>query len=286
MTEIKTFNFKLAALLTILIFFALWFGKKVPQPKKDTLAVNFFEAERFWDGVKKNKPANPEPKVYAALVPHHLLSGELISGVFEKLKAQGVRKIILIGPNHYEKGAANLQQNSANWQTPFGVVYGRLLPTALLKATAEDITKEHSVAGLMPYVAYYLPKAEVFSVIVKHNTKDNELEGLADALLKSWDKQTVLLASVDFSHYLPYEVAQGRDELTKQFLLELEEKPLYTLNNDYMDSPASVALMLKVCKKLSANNFSIVGHSNSAIILNNLSLQSTTSYFTGYCGER
>jgi hypothetical protein len=256
-----------------------------------TLPVNFFVADSFWAGQKTaansdRSLATEKGHVYAALVPHHLVAGKIISGVFEKLKAQDVKKVIIISPNHYEAGAANFQANFTNWQTPFGLVEGKALIPELPEAAPKTMANEHGTAGLLPYIAYYAPKAKVFSVIVKYRSPDRELEMLAEKIVKALDKDTVLVASVDFSHYLPLEVADRRDELTRQLLLELREKPLYTLNNDYLDSPGTLAVMMKVCKKLGVKNFSITGHSNSATILNNPYISSTTSHFAGVCEER
>ena len=248
-----------------------------------TLPVEFFIPERFWSGAGEAKLVKAQGRVVAALVPHHLVAGKLISEIFLQLQAQGVEKIILVGPNHYEKGANNVQYNSTNWQTDLGLVTGGKLFGNLPDTRPEVMVKEHSIAGLLPYLAHYVPSAQVFSIILKHNTKNQEVESLANTIVDAWDKGTVLVSSVDFSHYLPLEVAEQRDEYTRQVLLNMNENALYPLNNDYMDSPASVALLMKFCKKLGSKAFTIQNHANSAEVLSNPYLNSTTSYFTGYC---
>lgn len=252
--------------------------------KKTVLPVNFFLPESFYAGQGKGY-SKPAGHIYAALVPHHLVAGEIISGVFESLQSQRPKKIIIISPNHYEVGDSNIQGSSTNWQTPFGVVEGQELVPELDTALPATMVNEHGTAGLLPYVGYYIPKAKVFSVIVKYRTPDRQLEELAEKISKLIDNDTVVITSVDFSHYLPLPVAEQRDQLTKRLLLELSEKPLYTLNNDYLDSPSALSLMMKVCKKMGVNNFSITGHSNSATILNNPYMPSTTSHFAGACQE-
>jgi len=286
---VKKFKPKLIFLIVVpLALYLLWADYfKIPE-LRPVFPVNFFLPERFWEGVEYAEGQNQKnaSRIFAAVLPHHLLAGRLISGVFKELNSQSVKNIILIGPNHYEAGAFNLQSSSADWQSPLGLVSGYRAFSYLPEAQAETMVNEHSVAGLMPYVGHYFPQAKVFSVIIKHNTGDAELEALANEIVKKWDKQTALLASVDFSHYLPRQIAEGRDEFTRQVLMSMDEKELYGLNNDYADSPGSLALLLKVCKKLGAKVFSIKDHSNSADILNNPAIQSTTSYFTGYCEER
>ncbi len=243
---------------------------------------NFFMPERFWYGVNNAKLENYQP-FYGGVLPHHLLAGRIISSMFESLKAQGVKKIIVVGPNHYEKDRANLQYGFNAWQTAFGPVKAFRPFELFPQVRQETMEAEHSVSGLVPYVKYYIPQALVFSVIIKHNTTDGELEELASRIVKSWDSDTVLLASVDFSHYLPQQVAEQRDKITREILLKMDEQSLYNLSNDYLDSPPSLAVLFKVCKKLKAETFVVKDHDNSAVILSDPKLQSTTSYFSGFC---
>jgi AmmeMemoRadiSam system protein B len=251
-----------------------------------TLPVNFFIPDRFWSGIEKAKDQKQTRHIYAALVPHHLLAGNLISEIFSKLQSQDIKTVILIGPNHYEVGNENLQANATSWSSPLGKVAGINLLPSLSRAKPEHMTNEHSIAGLIPYVTHYLPKSKVFSIIIKNKATDEELRILSDQIKSLWNDQTVLIASVDFSHYLPPEVADQKDNYTKPILLELNEQRVYNLSNDYMDSPTSLALLFKICRSHEVKNFSLINHANSAQLLSNPYLTSTTSYFTGLCEER
>ena len=248
-----------------------------------TLPTNFFENTRFWDGVNSAKP-EPALAFTAALVPHHLLAGQLISQIFEEIKQQSPKTLIIVGPNHYETGNFDIQSGSTNWQTNFGTVYGTNLLPEFEPMPNTFLTAEHSVAGLIPYVAYYLPKTRVFAITLKHNTNPNQVSQLAKHIADKLGLNTTLLVSVDFSHYLPKHTAEQRDMLTRQILLSGKIEKLRALNNDYLDSPPSIALLLEVCK-LQAGTFIIKDHSNSAVLLKDASLLSTTSYFTGYCAR-
>lgn len=271
-------------LLSVLLGGVFYFQKQ-HAPKRPVLPVNFFLPERFWDGVNNAEKDSENKKIYAAVVPHHLLAGRLISNMFEKLKSQGVRNVIIVGPNHHETGAKNIQYNDTDWQSPLGIVKGLSIKTGYEQTEEKFMENEHSVSGLMPYVTEYLPNAKVFSLILKYNTSESELEELANSLSKLMDKDTVVIFSIDFSHYLPLEVAEKRDEYTKQVLLNMNEGSARKMNNDFVDSPASVITMFKLCKKLKAQLLTIEDHANSAVILNNRNLLSTTSYFTGSCAQ-
>jgi AmmeMemoRadiSam system protein B len=224
--------------------------------------------------------------IYAALVPHHLVADEIIKEVFIALQGQSFKRVILVAPNHFESGSSYIQASSRDWETLFGKVKGEDFFPKLPRASEEALLSEHGVFGLMPYIAKYLPDAKVLSVIVRYRTPDKELEELARSLAEFVKDGGVVVTTVDFSHYLPLPVAEKRDELTKRLLLELSEKPLYTLNNDYLDSPGALALMMKLCKKVGVQKFTLTGHTNSAIILSDPNLASTTSHFAGLCEEK
>lgn len=114
----------LALLLLLILVLVVW--QTLINKNETVLRVNFFQPERFWDGVnRKHAEKNKvNAKIYAAVVPHHLVAGRLISSMFEELKNQDIKKIIVIGPNHYEAGREYLQSYAGGWETPFGQVRG------------------------------------------------------------------------------------------------------------------------------------------------------------------
>lgn len=275
----------LISLLVLLVgFFALSY---LNNSHAVLIPVDFFTPQFFWPGVAaaQKAPVHTDA-IRVALVPHHLVAGELISRIFESLRAQKVNHVIIISPNHYEAGTGSIQTSNHAWQTPFGRVPGMNLGTEFPEASRQIMKVEHGVSGLMPYIAYYLPQARVSSIILKYRTSDAQVARLAEELSPQLSQDTVLLASVDFSHYLPYPVAEARDQLTGRLLLELNESPLYNLNNDYLDSPPALALLIKVCRLTGSKSFLTTGHSNSAVILSDPYLQSTTSHFSGWCEKK
>lgn len=274
-------------LLLILVFGVLLYTSHKTETKNNntTIDVKFYMPERFTAGMQKAKQDQVSGKINAVLVPHHLIAGELISGIFETIKNQGIKKVVLIAPNHFEKGSGNIQVTSVNWNTPFGKLESTSLLDGYPKSSNETLVSEHSVSGLAPYIQKYLPNAKAETVIVKHYTDTKDLEELASKIVNAWDSSTILIASVDFSHYLTYEESLLKDEFTRRLLVSLQEDKLPGLSNDYMDSPGTLAVMMKVCKKLGTKAFIIKDHSSSSLVLSDFSLRSTTSYFTGYCRE-
>lgn len=262
--------------LSILFFFH---KHTVHTPVVETA---FFLPETFVESDRSTNTPQEQSDITAVVVPHHLIAGEPLARIFKLLRTKGYTRVFIIGPNHYDQGHANILTATVDVDTSFGIQKGNRwinapdIPLELLK-------NEHSIMGIMPYVAYYLD-AQTQPLILKAKTANSELETLADQLAKESDSRTIIIFSVDFSHYLPREIAERNDQVTAKALLAMDEQVLYDMNNDYIDSPPSLVLMMKLCKKAGAR-FTIVDHTNSADLLGQPNLLSTTSHFTGYCAR-
>ena len=100
-------------------------------------------------------------------------------------------------------------------------------------------------------------------------------EELADYLR---DEKTVIVASVDFSHYLPKEEAIKKDKESLEAIKNFNYERIYSFGNDNLDSPPSIATLLSTMEKSGFTNIEVLGNSNSVEILGAESPQ-TTSYF-------
>ena len=92
-------------------------------------------------------------------------------------------------------------------------------------------------------------------------------------------KNCVLISSVDFSHYLSLAEADRMDSVTKEVLLNRDIDHLNIMNDDYLDSPASIIFLLTIMNQANVSEQTILNQSNSARILPGDS-SCTTSYFT------
>jgi len=231
-----------------------------------------------------NGTKRPPDKIRGAVVPHHLLAHALIEEVFDHLRADPAPLVVLIGPNHFNKGGKILT-SSWGWQTPFGTVDADkdgvdwLLGLTSVKEDPEVFKEEHSMGNLMPFIKYYLPEARVVPIILHHDVSPQEARQLANRLSHLEDSGAVILASVDFSHYLTREQAEEKDAETLKVLESGNTGRLFTMDNDYIDSPASLGTLLYAMEGLGIDGFTLLGNTNSGVILKN-DLIETTSYMT------
>lgn len=234
--------------------------------------------------VVSDQPAR-KGKIVAGVVPHHLVAGALILELFREIAAQEPEVIVLVGPNHHNQGSKVIT-GFGDWQTPLGLVQTErglvqaLLETKRFSQDEEVLDQEHAIGNLMPLLKFCLPNAQVVPIVLHHDVSLAEVDQLLDVLGEHLDeKKAILLASVDFSHYLTRVQAKEKDRFTLQVMNNYDYATLFRLNNDYLDSPASLALVLRLAEKKGFGNFRLLKNTNSGELFQENNME-TTSYFT------
>lgn len=251
------------------------------------LAVKFYDDLRFKASLVNSQSVEiPSDKVYGGIVNHHLTADNLIAEFFKSISLTQPDIVIVVGPNHTGSGVKTVHTSIWNWDTPYGsLLANRSLVDYLLKGGLADINfefmeNEHAISSLVPYIKYFMPKSEIVPIILSSSVqKDAAIELGKGVFNEIKDKNYIVISSVDFSHYLSLEEADKRDTVTKSLLLNREINQINNLNNDYLDSPASIIFLLTMMNEAGAENQIILNQSNSARILPGDS-KSTTSYFT------
>jgi MEMO1 family protein len=219
------------------------------------------------------------------IVPHHLLAGELIARGVGCLRNRELTTIVLITPNHFERGQAMIVSGLGSWSTDFGLVETNvdfllsLEAVNLVKFDDEALYQEHAIRDLMPYLAYYLPNVTVAPIMLSGYIDKEETKKLADNLLAIAQlDSTAIIASIDFSHYLDAYSAQKNDALTLELIRQRNVGQIWRLSNDYVDSPASLIAMLTIMDQVSAFEIDVWANTNSGFMLRKPYTE-TTSYF-------
>lgn len=245
------------------------------------------DQEFFETSYKFTKPQNdlPTNNIVSGIIPHHLLAADLIADFFNNLSGENFDTVVLLGPNHFSTGNSDIISSSYSWQTPYGVlspdndIFNTLSQSINIEIDETAIDKEHSITSEVAFIKKTFPQAEFLPIILKTNINQAVANNLAEALFNiSKDKKILVLASVDFSHYKTNAEAQIDDAHSIQALETANLDKIYDLA---LDSPASIFTLLKY-SLLRQTNFSLLANSNSALLSDQLDIQSTTSYITGY----
>lgn len=253
----------------------------------ETIKVKFFEKSSFYDSINNinNRSYKDYGKVWGSILPHHLLASDMIAENIKLVSTSDPKKIIILGPNHDEKGDYKIITGSLDWETEIGLlktddeIKSKIQGYSLIGVDNKAIENDHSVSGIMPFIKYYLPNSVVTPFILKSTLTLKEMEIFSKFLQDYSDNDTVIIASTDFSHYLKEKNATLNDVEIFAYIKNFDIKNIFNLNNDYLDSPPSVITLLMVMTEKKTKRIEVIGHSNSALITNNLDSE-TTSYYS------
>ncbi|MBD3225203.1 MAG: AmmeMemoRadiSam system protein B [Caldithrix sp.] len=165
-------------------------------------------------------------EITGLITPHagYIYSGKVAASAYAALNGQRVHRIILIGPSHVArfKGAAIF--NGTGYSTPLGTVpidqdFSQKLSEQhdLLRLSSDGHTTrykgrgEHALEVQLPFLQQVLGDFRIVTVIM--GNQDYETcralgQGLARLIT---DRQTVIIASSDLSHYHSYKKAVHLD---------------------------------------------------------------------------
>lgn len=273
----------------------LWFGSHatydhiIDEPIEIPALTNStpIDARSFIEvsQVGSRKDEHNSSDIEGGLVPHHDVAAKLIQDFYRALDQDDIDLILLIGPNHQGKGS-RYQVVGSTYETYNGLVEPTNYVDQVLKlhgvdlADPEMLSVEHSVGLHMNYIKAYFPDIPALTLLVHEfgGSKGvmDQVENLYQ-LLK--DKKVLVIGSVDFSHYLPVDKADVMDKQTLKIFKENRFELLWTLTNESMDSPTTAFMTTQLLNKMGANDFTVLGHDNSARILQQATMNQTTSYF-------
>lgn len=252
---------------------------------KENLQCIYYDEKNFVN-VKEFKLKNIKGSVQGCILPHHLTASDLIHEVFQNIDKNKYDTIVLIGPDHESIQKGKIFTTTKDYQTPFGVLNTdekltkELLKNDFMLENDEKLTVEHSTAGIIPFIKYYLEDVNVVTLVITKQTTIENAEKLIEILSANTNKEkTLFIASVDFSHYLDLENANKMDRITMNAIENKDINKIMTFNNDYLDSPISIVTLLKTMDKLNAQNTKLLNHSNTELIMQT-KMNETTSYLT------
>jgi AmmeMemoRadiSam system protein B len=219
------------------------------------------------------------------IAPHHLPAQSWIAEGFAALKVASPEPsvIVLLSPNHWEKGDAVITAD-ARWIMPDGTVepddgrvkqLNRKLGIGVDNQSAKD---EHGVYSLLPFAHHFFPGVPVVPVMFRYDVSQSATRSLSD-LLATWiGEGALIVASVDFSHYLSYEQSKAYDAATLQAIRERDYPFIKLMRSEYLDSPAVLTVFLRSMDLAGYPSMHVLEHGNSGSI-SGREYAPTTSYF-------
>lgn len=265
-------------------------SQDAPPSEQPSHPIAFYDEHTFAGSLEQAEsvPVQPMPGVRALVIPHHWRAGYLILRGMRDLTASGdFNRVILVGPDHVDAGSTPASTSRLAWSTPFGLLQPdtptieQLIALGVVGDDPDVVSHDHSVAGIVHAVAYYMPEARVVPIVLRHNMTDAQLSALAAAVAQVTDEDTAVIAAVDFSHYLAAPQAEQKDQETLSALERLDANAILAFSDDHTDSPESVAFAMLFSQLRGGAQFVLRENTNSGVLSGTLS-PPVTSYIAGY----
>ena len=227
--------------------------------------------------------------IISGVVPHHLLAKEIIEDFFSYLSSQGKPEtIVILSPDHFKSGILNKDKSTfttinleSDKKLFNNIRVDKLLGIKLInenKTTFNNsaILYDHGITNLLPFIKKYLPETNILPILIPEDISQKQIEQLVKTINKNTSPSTVMIASVDFSHYLPRRAADFHDKKSIRTLLNFEQNGFENIEVDCWQALYAARLFAKLRQKEIPR---IIAHKNSVDFLN-FELEETTSYFS------
>ncbi len=245
----------------------------------------FTDKSVFLTPIKLSSTTPSTKNITGITVPHHLLAADLIANTFKFASKTNPKQILLISPDHFNLGRTDVSISQTNFSTCFGQIETNTEAVKQLQSLSfisvqDFFYREHGLGAELPFIKYYFPNTKIIAITFKESTPKNELEQTVEALKKTLSKDTLIVQSTDFSHYLTPENAATHDAQTIKVLNNFNPEQLFGLNQpDNIDSIASQYIQMRLQKDLFHSSLQILEHKNSQDYTKTR-VDSTTSYIT------
>lgn len=220
-------------------------GSFYPADKTElSKMINDFLAEA------SSQAATGSPKII--IVPHagYAYSGGVAAHGFKPLLGKDIKQAIIIGPSHHFPLSGLFLSGAGIWQTPLGSVDIAAMNSELAKENNFEINDkihqpEHSLELEIPFLQTVLPSIKIIPIIVGQ-LDSKQRSDFASVLNLYLDSQTVLIVSLDLSHYHPYDEAVKLDKKSIQNILDLNSEDVL---DDEIDAPWAVSSILELARQ-------------------------------------
>lgn len=226
------------------------------------------------------------PNYVSGVVPHHLLAKSIIEKFFIELSKENYpQEIVLLSPDHFNTSAVY-----GNKPITVNILTTDLenlaIDSALVKTLSEisdlafsdyAIKNDHGIMNILPFIKRYFPETKIVPFLIPANFPLDKAKNVVEDLNKILPDNSFVLSSVDWSHYLPKNVADFHDVKSIRVLLNFEEE---NFSNIDVDCPQCLYISRYFAKLRNAENYKKISHKNSQDFAKGKILNNTTSYFS------
>ncbi len=166
--------------------------------------------------------------IVGGVVPHagYVFSGPVAAHVYHAIATEGFPEtFVILGPNHHGVGSG-VAMTSEDFVTPLGTIEtDKELAKKLRGWVDEDPSAhqhEHSIEVQIPFIQYFSKKVKFLPICMAFQDFETARELGARLRRACEGRDVIVLASSDFSHYVPPHFAEKQDRAVIEKILALD----------------------------------------------------------------
>lgn len=174
------------------------------------------------------KPQRKNP--LGIVCPHagYIYSGQVAAQAFAQIDPSFSGTFVIIGPSHRGYLESVSQEP---WETPLGVVDPDEEFISALGIGIDELShqNEHSLEVQVPFIKYRFPRSRIVPVMMGRQDIESArtLSESICAAVRQTKRDVRIVASSDFSHYVPAEKAKADDLYAIEALMTLDVEEFY-----------------------------------------------------------
>jgi AmmeMemoRadiSam system protein B len=202
--------------------------------------------------------------------PHagYVYSGHTAAYAYSSFERDFDGTFVIIGPSH---SGFSTCASAIPWDTPLGTAHVDEDFIRYLDLTVDEFSHrdEHSVEVQVPFIQYRFPRAKIAPIMMGEQSLASALH-LAEKITTATEKSGSairIVASSDFSHYIPDEVARRQDLYAIEALESLDVEEFYRRIWEEGVSACGygpISTMVTACRAAGATKGRLVHYTTSA----------------------
>lgn len=209
--------------------------------RQPAVAGMFYEKEPL--KLKKNiqsflenvNPPEIKGEIIGLVSPHagYFYSGKTAAFGYKLIEGKKYDTVIVVSPSHYEYFRGISIYNGAAYQTPFGLIEidqdlrDELRDyNSIIEFSKRGHGREHALEVQLPFLQTVLGEFKLLPIIIGDQEK-NIVFSLAEILSEVLkNKNVLMIASSDLSHYFPQDIANSLDSRIERLINDYDEETL------------------------------------------------------------
>lgn len=262
----------------------------VAQPT-DVIPRQYGDASLFLSAIKQDATEPSDAIVTGITVPHHLLARDLMAETFGLVAGHRYDRVLLLSPDHFFLGAKDISVTTQPFDTVFGTLKAdanvfHALADVPVVGTGSFFYREHGIGSLTPFIKYHFPDASFAAITFKGRSTKEDLRIVADALKPLITKDTLIIQSTDYSHFLTPSDAKEKDQETLRLIAGGNIDAMLGLNQPaHMDAINAQWMQMTLQKEIFGATPVVLRNTNSQEYTGDAVTESTSYITQAYSSE-